>query len=52
MLTPVDFEKEIGIPNDLRQLKVIGSFAIEVNGLTVSKGGMSESRTRCRSSAD
>ena len=23
LLTPVDFEKEIGVPNDLRQLKII-----------------------------
>lgn len=33
MLTPVDFEKEIGIPNDLRQLKIIGSFAAVIGGV-------------------
>ncbi|MBT4140477.1 MAG: hypothetical protein HOE48_21385 [Candidatus Latescibacteria bacterium] len=33
MLTPVDFEKEVGAPNDLRQLKVIGSFAAVMGGL-------------------
>jgi solute:Na+ symporter, SSS family len=33
MLTPVDFEKEVGVPNDLRQLKVIGSFAAVMGGL-------------------
>ena len=27
MRTPVDFEKEVGQPNDLSQLKIIGSFA-------------------------
>ena len=27
MKTPVDFEQEIGVPNDLSQLKIIGSFA-------------------------
>ena len=33
MLMPVDFEKEIGVPNDLRQLKIIGSFAAIIGGL-------------------
>ena len=33
MLMPVDFEKEIGAPNDLRQLKIIGSFAAIIGGL-------------------
>lgn len=33
MLTPIDFEKEVGVPNDLRQLKVIGSFAAVMGGL-------------------
>ena len=33
MLTPVDFEKEIGVPNDLRQLKIIGSFAAVIGGV-------------------
>jgi len=33
MLTPVDFEKEVGVPNDLRQLKIIGSFAAVIGGL-------------------
>ena len=33
MLRPVDFEKEIGVPNDLRQLKIIGSFAAVIGGL-------------------
>lgn len=33
MLTPVDFEKEVGKPNDLRQLKVIGSFAAVMGAL-------------------
>ncbi|MFT5367189.1 MAG: SSS family solute:Na+ symporter [Candidatus Latescibacterota bacterium] len=33
MLTPVDFAKEVGKPNDLRQLKIIGSFAAVMGGL-------------------
>jgi SSS family solute:Na+ symporter len=33
MLTPVDFEKEVGVPNDLRQLKVLGNFAAIMGGL-------------------
>ena len=33
MLMPVDFEKEIGAPNDLRQLKIIGNFAAIIGGL-------------------
>ena len=33
MMTPVDFEKEVGAPNDLRQLKIIGSFAAVMGGL-------------------
>ncbi|MDP6037443.1 MAG: hypothetical protein QGG64_02745 [Candidatus Latescibacteria bacterium] len=33
MLTPVDFEKEVGVPNDLRQLKIIGNFAAVIGGL-------------------
>jgi len=33
MLTPVDFKKEVGKPNDLRQLKVIGSFAAVMGAL-------------------
>ena len=33
MLTPIDFEKEVGKPNDLRQLKVIGSFAAVMGAL-------------------
>ena len=28
MNTPVDFEKEVGQANDLRQLKLLGSFAV------------------------
>ena len=36
MLTPVDFEKEIGVPNDLRQLKIIGSFAAVIGGVICS----------------
>ncbi|MGA1197081.1 MAG: sodium:solute symporter family transporter, partial [Candidatus Latescibacterota bacterium] len=33
MLTPVDFAKEVGVPNDLRQLKIIGRFAAIIGGL-------------------
>lgn len=33
MLTPVDFEKEVGVPNDLRQLKIIGRFAAVMGAL-------------------
>ena len=30
MLTPVDFAKEVGQPNDLSQLKIIGGFAVGI----------------------
>lgn len=33
MLTPVDFAKEVGVPNDLRQLKIIGFFAATIGAL-------------------
>ena len=36
MHTPVDFEKEVGAANDLRQLKVIGSFAVIIGVLICS----------------
>jgi len=36
MHTPVDFEKEVGEANDLRQLKVIGSFAVVIGVLICS----------------
>jgi len=30
MLTPVDFAKEVGQPNDLSQLKIVGGFAVGI----------------------
>ncbi|WP_406684286.1 hypothetical protein N1F78_00730 [Seonamhaeicola sp. MEBiC1930] len=35
MLTPIDFEKEIGEGNDLKQLKAIGQFGLAITGFVL-----------------
>lgn len=49
MHTPVDFSREVGLPNDGHQLRLVGAFAVAIGGmiggLVLTPGSASDRRT-------